>query len=116
MSRELKDPSSLDVCISSSGAASRRENPAASRRRSLGMLRGQLHRDDDGWVRTQPECFQVLVGKVKFDRLAQVPTDLVQGSPLSDDGDFETLADEAGLFSWPDHRLDRPLKHSSLRL
>jgi hypothetical protein len=62
---------------------------------------------------TQPECFQVLVGKMKLDRLAQVPADLVQGAPLGDDGDFETLADEAGLFSWPDDSLDRPLKHSA---
>jgi hypothetical protein len=70
---------------------------------------------DDG-VRTQSECFQVLVGEVKLDRLAQISADLVQRSSLRDDGDFEALADEARLFAWPDHRLDGSLQHSALHL
>jgi hypothetical protein len=51
---------------------------------------------------------------MKLDRLAQVPADLVQRSPLSDDGDVDALGDEAGLFAWPDHRLDGSLSHSAL--
>src|SRR6185295_19621992 len=90
-----------------------RTTSAPARRRSLGMRRLQLHRDDHGWARRKPQAREVLAIEVQSHGLLQVPRDLVQRAPLGHDRDLETLGYVAGLLTRANHRLDRMLKHAS---
>src|SRR6266571_473650 len=84
---------------------------APERRRSLGMRRSQLHRNDDGRVWRESQGLQIFVGEMKLDRLSQILGDLVQGVTLSHDGNLEALGRVARLFTGPNHSLDCSLKH-----
>src|SRR6266446_9624059 len=86
---------------------------APDRRRSLGMLWRQLHRDDDRRVRRQPERLQILVGEMQLDRFAEVPGDLVERLSLSHHWNLKALGRIPRFFASPDHGFDRSLKHGT---
>ncbi len=75
------------------------------------MRRQELHRDDYGRIRSEPQGGKILVGQMEGHSFLKIPRDLVQRLALGDNRNLEAFRHISRLFSRANNRFDRVLSH-----